>query len=374
MRYLLTMCLLLFAAQARADGWLDDDISDMLSKVRSIYSEVTGDVKDAAQDLVRQLQQRSVTMTETVDDLLTWSEQRRTPFLDFVNGGSERCGQGSPCWQFRADLKAFALDVASLKDRFPVIEQNGLGDTTLFADATDILPPFVLFGLYEILSRTPDWQELPTDLVDLFDEIGDPEVFSVDMAPPASAAVASGKARALRASGSPYFGSPMTPADTFCSKGKEPLVDDVRLNRLKGLLTRWKNRFDSLSEYPPDEAMLDLAGEGGGALKIPTKPFLKTVSNAIDSIVNMTDTYRANLDTCQKIETDVAQSAPLVEYRTMAGNRKAYWVVVGVMNRSSLIGTDKTTAKSLLAQAGKDYAASDWKRAYADICAAYSAL
>ncbi|HEY2862600.1 MAG TPA: hypothetical protein VGK37_03120 [Casimicrobiaceae bacterium] len=85
MRHLLAMCLLLFAAQAQADGWLDNDINDMLSKVRAIYSEVTGDVKDAAQDLVGQLGRRTATLTDTVDDLLTWLEHRRTPFLDFAS-------------------------------------------------------------------------------------------------------------------------------------------------------------------------------------------------------------------------------------------------------------------------------------------------
>ena len=38
---------------------------------------------------------------------------------------------------------------------------------------------------------------------------------------------------------------------------------------------------------------------------------------------------RANL--CKKIETTIATRAPLVEYRTAAGNKKAYRVVRGVM-------------------------------------------
>jgi hypothetical protein len=287
---------------------------------------------------------------------------------------SGRCGQGSSCAQFRADLKSFALDIADLKQRFPVIEQHGLGDTPVFADATDILPPFVLFGLYEILQHVPDWQDLPADLAQIFDEIGDPEVFSSGGLS-AQAAVASARTGINAvAHGTAYFGPPKTRADRFCSQGKEPLVDDVRINEMKSVLVRWKNRFDSFSEYPPDEAMVSLVGEGGGAVKIPLGAIFTTVSNIIDSIGNAVETYRADLEVCKKIETDVAQCTPLVEYRTPKGNVTAYWVVAGVMNRASLIGSDKTTAISYLNQAGAEYHNSNWRQAYADICKAYGTL
>lgn len=55
MRYLLALCVFASALEARADGWLDSDISDILSKVKSIYNEVSGDVSDTAQDFKRQL-------------------------------------------------------------------------------------------------------------------------------------------------------------------------------------------------------------------------------------------------------------------------------------------------------------------------------
>ena len=94
MRYILALCLVASALEARAEGWLDSDISDILSKVKSIYNEVSGDVSDTAQDFKRQLtslQQKGASVKETVEDSLDLVQHRRTPFLDFVNGGSVRC-------------------------------------------------------------------------------------------------------------------------------------------------------------------------------------------------------------------------------------------------------------------------------------------
>ena len=45
-RYLLAIGLLALGTQAKAaTGWLDDDISDILTKVRTMFTTVTGDVK-----------------------------------------------------------------------------------------------------------------------------------------------------------------------------------------------------------------------------------------------------------------------------------------------------------------------------------------
>jgi len=55
-RCLLAACLVVAATQVHAaDGWVADDITDILSKVRSIFTTITGNIKDAADDLVRTL-------------------------------------------------------------------------------------------------------------------------------------------------------------------------------------------------------------------------------------------------------------------------------------------------------------------------------
>jgi len=308
-----------------------------------------------------------------VDDVLSFLESRKTPFQDFVNGGSGRCGTGSACAQFRTDLRTFALQMAELKDRFPVLQQHGLGDTDFFAELVKIVPPFALFGLHEILKRIPDWQDLPVDLADVFDEIGDSEAFSTLIQ--ASTQASTGVKTALATTAAaPGLGKALNDFETFCSKGKEALIDDVRFNRLKGQMTRWKNRFDSSSEWVPEEANVVLVGMGIGNIKMPAKPFFKTVSNALDSVHDMMETYRNNLDLCAQVEADLAARAPLVQYRSQAGFRKAYFVFQGVLNRSSLNSLDKTNANSLRDLAKKKYSEGKWKDAYGFLCDAYAAL
>ena len=269
--------------------------------------------------------------------------------------------------------------MAELKERFPVLQQHGIGDTTFFADLVQIVPPVFLFGIHEILKRIPDWQDLPVDLADIFDELGDSDIFVTNVEPSpqvAATSLADGMKTALAtarpaAGWGNKFGAPL---EKFCSKGKEARIDDVRFNRLKGVVTRWKNRFDSLSEYPDDDAEITLAGEGAFKIKLPTKPFLKTVSNALDSLHDMMETHRANLELCAKIEADVAACTPLVTYRTQAGSKAAAAVVTGVLNRTSIADRDKTDANRWLAQARNRANASNWKGAFESLCLAYAAI
>jgi hypothetical protein len=372
-RYLLALVLLAFAAQARAADWTGDDIS-------TVVDEITGDVTTVAADLVAQLHKRTAMVTETVDDILTWLQYRRAPFLDFVNSPSGRCGAGSPCAQFRADLKEFALEIADLKDRFPVLAQQGLGDT-YFADATDILPPFVLFGLYEILQRIPDWQSLPDDLADLSDELGDAQIFAVSLKASPRAAPAHLVRRLTLCVGQGCFGPAETPAKEFCSNGYQPLVDPVRLNELKARIYAWKDLFDALNAGAPPGLVVDVAGEGGGDFPDPAKALFKDISDALDVILNAVATHQSNLAVCRAVETDVSQRAPLIDYRTDAGVTMAYWVVKGIWTRRAndpvivvTQGDQLAQANKLLDQAGTLYGNSQDQSAFGKICDAYAAI
>ena len=77
-RNVVAAALLAFAVPAQADEWIVDDINEVLSKVRSVYTTVVGDVKDTAADLKRQLTsltEKGQTLKDTVDDVLefaTW--------------------------------------------------------------------------------------------------------------------------------------------------------------------------------------------------------------------------------------------------------------------------------------------------------------
>ena len=374
-RHVLAIILLAFATNVQAAGeWLTDDINDILSKVRSIFTTVTGNIKDAADDLVEFKSKRSDAMRDNIDDFRDWIENRKTPLRDFVSGGPGRCGAGSPCARFRTELRTFALQMAELKDRFPVIQEAGLGDTTLLADMVKILPPFVLFGIHEFLNRIPGWQDLPVELADIYDEIGDAEAFSTvrdSSAQFAAASIASDR-KAAQAAG---WGKFETPLERFCSRGKEPRVnsDNVRFNRVQALLNQFKFHFDTASEFPDDKADFTLAGFGT-SIKIPTKAFLKLISNTVDAVRDLHGTYRANLAECAAIEADLAGNVKLVKYRTKEGSRQAAAVVQGVLNRPSLAAVDKRNANAWLSQARQKANASDWKGAYNALCEAYNAI
>ena len=374
-RNVVAIGLLAFSVQGQAADWLGDDISEVVAKVRSIYTTVVGDVKDTAGDLKRQLTSLAAngqTLKDTVDDMLEFLRHRRTPLQDFVNGGTGRCGAGSPCYAFRADLRAFVLDMADLRTRFAQIDRNGLGDGQFMASIVDIMPPIALFGLYEIFQRVPDWQEIPFDLADLYDEVDDADVFAFESAERSAAVATTSQTRTpSRTPGGQWmFGSPATRTDVFCAKGKLAKMDNVRMNRVRAGFFWTKSAFGAISEYAPEFKDVTLAGEGT-SVHLPIRAMLKSVPAVIESIFASIDAFRANLGECKRIETDIAQHAQLYEYRTSAGNKKAYWVVRGLIDGQGLVAPE---AEDLLTQAANLHRNYRWQAAYDKICDAYAKL
>jgi len=301
-------------------------------------------VKPTAQDLRQQLtalNDKGQTARETVQDMLDFLQHRRQPLLDFVKGnpsaGTRRCGAGTPCANFRADLEAFVLDTVDLKSEFPQVEKHGLGDGTIMLDIIDHLPPIALFGVYEILQRAADWQEIPKNLSDVYDEIGDPDAFSLEApggtaatAPSAAAtASAAGAARTARLGLSHGFGIARAGTEDFCYKHGQGRKDPVRGNRLKAFITHAKCLAEAIAAYMPEEKTIVAGGEGT-SVKIPRQPFVKSVSGLIDSIGSQLETGYSNLEQCKKTETDVAACTKLIEHRTDDGNRETYFAVLGI--------------------------------------------
>jgi hypothetical protein len=378
-RYLLAIGLLAFALQARAAYSVDDIYNDVID----IWNTVTGDVKETAQDLREQitaLKDKGQTARETVQDMLDFLQHRRQPLLDFVNGnpptGTGRCGAGTPCADFRADLEDFVLDMADLKSRFPQIEKHGLGDGTIMIDIIDHLPPIALFGVYEIFQRAPGWQDIPQNLSDLYDEIGDPDAFALEppgasatsAATSASAATVAQTARFAIGSG---YGAVRKGTEEFCTTHGQGRKNPVLGNGLKAFITHAKNLAEGIAEFIPEEKTIVAGGEGT-SIKIPVQPLLKGVAGFIDSLGAQLETYFSNLEECKKIETDVAACNKLIEYRTDDGNRKAYFVVAGIAVAQPSLLTPM--AKSSLSKASNDYASSKYQSAYQDLCNAYAAM
>ena len=362
-RYLLALCLLTFSLQAKAD-WVSTDITNVVNYVTDMWNVVMGNVKDTAQDLDRQLvqfQQQGEVVKETVDDMLELLQYRQGPFQDFVNGGAGRCGAGSPCGDFRNDLKSFVLDMAALRQWFPQIQKSGLGSGQHLADIIDHAPPLALFGPYEVLQRVPGWQDIPTQLGYLYDEIGDADAFSLETVGP-SPVVAKGA-----------FDTPQNRTDVFCSKGKRPKWDTVRLNRVKATLLAVKEMSDGLSDSAPETYDLALFGEGA-SIPLPLKLIMKVTPSVIASIFAAVDAHRANLDVCRQIEADVASSSPLVQYRTRDGVAHAYWVVQGILDYRTQNGDLETKALSYFHDAKALASKGLWKNAFDQLHNAYAAL
>src|SRR3546814_6187756 len=98
----------------------------------------------------------------------------------------DRCGTGAPCALFRTDLQILVTDLSALSDRLPAVQKLGIGDGQAMRQIIDRLPPFVLFAVYEAMERMPDWRTIPQVLADIYDEIGDPDAFSVGYEPRAT--------------------------------------------------------------------------------------------------------------------------------------------------------------------------------------------
>jgi hypothetical protein len=263
--------------------------------------------------------------------------------------------------------------MADLKQRYEVIDRLGLGDGTFLANLADEMPPFVLFGLHEIFQRMPGWQDIPLDLADVFDEIGDPDAFAVDSGI-AFGVTAGTRARAAAVSAQAAT-EPETATDKFCTKLAKRTVDQVKVNRMKAFVFLLKSVFDAASEYPPEDANLSLIGEGAGSLKIPLKPFLVTVKVTIEVIQNFVETWRANVGVCRAIEVDLAGCTKLAEYRTSpAGNDKAYFLVKAVITGLDDQGVDVAVAKELLKKAENARDNSNWHKSFDRLCEAYAEL
>jgi hypothetical protein len=182
MTSVLFICLI---TPAMAD-WNDGNIKGIIDDVTEIKDDVLGDdgnVKQVMGDFkgqLKDLKEKGVLLTDSVQAFLKWLQSRKEPFEKFAGpmGSSPRCSGITPCRIFREDLKTFFADFASLKIKFPVIQKMDFTDGSRAGNIVEQIPPVVLFGIHELFKRFPRWNKLPTDLADIFNEIGDPDTFA----------------------------------------------------------------------------------------------------------------------------------------------------------------------------------------------------
>jgi len=386
MKRILAACLCMLAFQANAE-WGDNDITDIIDNVKAVKSKtVDGSIGISADDLKRQLDKMKadgILIKSSVEEILVWLEHRRGPFLQFKGSN---CGSGSPCADFRQRLKQFAGEMSALAARFPAIEKVGLGDGDFTERVIEILPPFVLFGFHQVMERVAGWQDIPLDLLDVYDEIADPEAFSISFfEPSASVRQTSSPSQATAAQD--------TPTRIFCRERADRVddaTDSIRLNRIKSAGFALKTAVDVWSEFAPDKVGGSLIGEGVYGIPIFAKPVVKAIKGAIEIIQFQIETYRQNLGVCRsrlrEIETHLVQCSQFAEYKQQPANDEAYALVERKVEEFEAApgqpqsqpqrgwGRTPVSARTYLDRAAVKREGEQWGAAYSDLCSAYQSL
>lgn len=384
MRYALAMCVLLSIVPAQAATWDDTTIANIIDDVGAIKGRIlSGDIPETAADFRRQLDELNANGTflkETVPELLTLLQNRRQPIRDFT-GPALACGSGTPCAEFRQQLRDFGRDFADLSDQLPMLRNAGLGDGSRLSRAIDVTPPFLLFFLHEALHEVADWQFIPLDLADLYDEVGDPDAFASDWRP--------ARVRRTDRRASEPGALARSAADTFCAnkadRVRDPSLDKVQLNRWKAALTSTKLVVGAFAEFMPDTIGGSVLGEGLTDVKIPIQAIVKAIASAVEVSGVLLDTFQANLDVCrsrlateeqraQDIETDLAECIPRNVYRTSGGNDDAYTRLSAVLTTAEAGGQPTGSARAAVRTVDKHRHRGQWSLAYKFMCKAYARI
>jgi hypothetical protein len=317
------------------------------------------------------LVEKGLILRESVEDILAWLLTRERPYNDFV-GAYPRCQLTTPCGQFREDLKRFFFEVADQRFNFPAIEKAGLGDGSHAATIVENSPPIMLFGLYEVLSRVPDWTEMPTNLQSIFDEIGDPDIFSVSLEEnePITASTTSMTADMV-------FNR--TPTQRFCDRWEKRIdkeMDPVRLNRIEFYIYSLRQGLGLVESLTSETIGACVVGEGTETvIPNPLKAQAKMVLVAFDVIQRGAQTFRDNLGVCRanrrELEIQVSQCVQLVDFVMPSKRDDVYQLVQTKVENAADEFVPVRIAEISLRKAETLRKEGKWKHAYQKLCDAY---
>jgi hypothetical protein len=327
---------------------VDYDIADIFSDVAKA-NKVLDDNKPVMQQLLDQRDHwknfngNALLITEGVEDIFSKLPTARDNFLAFT--GSPKCAQSTPCFNFQTDLIIFFNELDGLKSRFPALRRAGLKDRGAIELAIMNTPPFVLYAMYRAQENIPDWQKLPTDLKDIFDELADPEIFELDLEGPGLSSVSTAAATP-EVFGASAFAEP-TRTEKFCAARADRLdgidatsnrngADQVRINRIVLTVTLLTDVWKFALDQVPDDIDIgvSLVGEGG-TLGIPSAVFtwfFKIVPLASESILKAIEVHHKNLELCRsrfnEIEGRLASCGYFAEFALDAHARDEYFQLV----------------------------------------------
>jgi hypothetical protein len=369
--------LVFLSNQAAMAAWDDTKVDNIIQNVKDVKEEVvgTGNVKVVADDLRQQLNElvaKGLILQESVEDFLTWLLTRQGPYRVFVGSASPRCQSSTPCGQFREDLKSFFLETADQRHNFPAIEKAGLGDGSRAAAIVENTLPIILFGLYEVLNRVPDWKEMPAKIQSIFDEIGDPDVFSIRLEENEESAASS---RSLTTA----MLSDKTPTQRFCDRWEKRVdkeMDQVRLNRIEFFVYYLRQILGYVESLTSETIGACVVGEGTETvIPNPLKAQLKSLELIFDVIQRGAQTFRDNLGVCRKqrreIELQVAQCIELVDFILPSKRDDVYLLVQTKVENAASEFVPVTNAERSLAVAERFRRENKWKQAYLKLCDAY---
>lgn len=359
-------------------GWNDDNTNGIIQDVKDLRKEVVGNngklkqVTDDFRDQLNDLQSRGMILRESVHDMLTWLQTREGPYREFVGLSESRCGFGTQCAQFRDDLSSFFLELGNQRFNFPIFDKAGLGDGSRAVNIVNNTPPIILFGLYEALSKAPDWQEAPMNLQSIFDEIGDPDMFSLRLQEEQTGVTASigTFTRGL---------SDTTPTQRFCSRWEKRVdneLDPIRVNRIEYFVFYIRQILDLIATLTSETVGGTIAGEGSETvLPNPLKAQAKAMTVSFDTIQKAIQTFRDNLGVCRsnrrEIELDVAQCRELVDYILPTKRDAVYFLVETKIESAEEASVPVVAARQWLTAAEKNRNKGRWKLAYLSLCEAY---
>jgi hypothetical protein len=402
------MMLLLFTASRVSAGWTgsDYDIADIFSDVGTVNNNLTGKIPNTV--LYDFTQQRKAwlpykgntpLLADGIQDILDSLPALRSEFLDFIDADGvdspDKCNYRSDCYAFRNDLVELFSGLNELKSKFPVFEKAGLADTDLARKAIYETPPIILFGMYKVMNRQPVWKKLPSDLNDIFDELDDPEIFSIDLVDNDSAAVNASLLASTSASNVPAI-SDSTKTQRFCARradkfdgvgrglnGNRDGWDQIRVNRIILVVTLYSDVFKWMLGLVPDDIDIGAAILGEGAtLGIPSALWdyvFKAVPLAMDSILKAIDVYHKNIGLCKARFAEIeGRLSSCAYYPEFAINQTVQGEYYALVNRRFAMadeaGVSHNKSDNLMTKSLNKLNNQNYNKAFKLLCDSYSSI